>query len=143
EPDRCEHAEHNRADAGDRSDDRARLECPPEIGIDEELVVPVEREAAERERRHVGGVEREDHQDHDRRLEEAIYEPEQRPAENRAVLGECDVHQSAATCWGCRNRAKTTVSTATTRSRKIASTDPVSQSGKPVPNRSTIWLPYM
>jgi hypothetical protein len=31
----------------------------------------------------------------------------------------------------------------TTPKRKIASTEPVSQSGNPVPKRSTIWFPYM
>src|SRR4029079_13995850 len=33
-------------------------------------------------------------------------------------------------------------STATTANRNSASTEPCRQSGKPVPKRSTIWLPY-
>src|SRR4029079_17612241 len=85
----------------------------------------------------------EDQQDHDRRVQERDYEGEEHAQQPRAVLGERDVHQSATTCRGWRKRAKTTVRTATIPSRKIASTEPVSQSGKPVPNRSTIWFPYM
>src|SRR5262249_22531341 len=98
---------------------------------------------AERERRKRRVVEREDQQDHDRRVQEDDDEGEERPQEPRARSRESDVHQPEDTCFGWRKREKTTVSATTTPSRKIASTDPVSQSGKPVSKRSTIWLPYM
>src|SRR5262245_42303588 len=141
--DRGEDAEHDGADARERSDDRAGLERASQVAVLEERAVPAEREARERERGHRRVVEREDQQDHDRRVEEHHDEAEERAQDAGAVLRERDVHQSAATWLGCRKRANTTVSTETTISRKIASTEPVSQSGKPVPNRSTIWFPYM
>src|ERR1022692_3250389 len=143
ERDRGEHAEHDGAEAGKRRDDPARHQRGPEIRVGGELAVPVERKPAERERRDLRVVEREDQEDHDRRVQEDDDEGEEHPHRPGAVSRERDVHQSVATCRGWRNRAKTTVSTVTTTSRNIASTEPVSQSGKPVPNRSTIWLPYM
>ena len=57
----------------------ARLERVLEIGVREELVVPVEREAAEGERREVRVVEREDEEHDDRRVEEDDDEGEERP----------------------------------------------------------------
>src|SRR5262249_60635593 len=109
----------------------------------EELVVPVQREPAQREGGHVRLVEREDEQDHDRRVQEHDDQREERLQEPSAVLREGDVHQPAVTCLGWRKREKTRVRSATTTRRKIASTDPVSQSGKPVSKRSTTWFPYM
>ena len=141
--DRGEHAEHDGASAGDRRDDRARLQRSLQVAVGEELVVPVKRESAQRERRQLGVVEREDQQDRDREIEEEDDEHEQRPQRDPSVPRERDVHQRAVTCRGWRKRAKTRVSTVTTPKRKIASTEPVSQSGNPVPKRSTIWLPYM
>src|SRR5205823_9731305 len=70
-------------------------------------------------------------------------EPEERGEQPPPAFRQRDVHQSVTTCCGCRKRENATVSSATTPIRKSASTEPVSQSGKPVPNRSTIWLPYM
>ncbi len=49
--DRGEHAEHDGTNAGDRRDDRARLQRSPQVAVGEELVVPVEGESAQRERR--------------------------------------------------------------------------------------------
>src|SRR5436190_7350658 len=139
---RSDHAERDRAEARQRGDDRACLERPAKVAVDEELVVPVQRESREREARDRRLVEREDQQDHDRRVEEDDDEREEDAQDASAVLREGRVHQFATWPLG-RKRGKTTGSTATTPSRKSESTDPVSQSGKPVPNRSTIWLPYM
>src|SRR5205807_10198750 len=84
-----------------------------------------------------------DEQDHDRRVEEDDDEREEDPQQPRAVLRQCSVHYAASNCGARRNLANTSVRTATTASRKSARTDPVSQSGKPVSKRSTIWFPYM
>ena len=143
ERDRGDDPECNRADARERRDDRTRLQRRPQVGVDDEVVVPVEREPAERERRHLRVVEREDEQDDDRRVQEDDDECEEHSQGSCPELRERDVHQSAATRRGWRNREKANVKTVTTPSRKSASTEPVCQSGKPVPNRSTIWLPYM
>ena len=143
ERERREDAEDHRAEARQGCDLRACQERALEIGIREELVVPVEREAAERERGEVRVVEREDQEQHDRRIEEDDDEGEERPQYPRRRSRERDVHQSVATCRAWRKREKTIVSRPTTTSRKSASTAPVRQSGKPVPKRSTIWFPYM
>ena len=50
EPDRREDPERDRDDARDRGDDRARLQRRLHVAVVEEVVVPVEREAAQRER---------------------------------------------------------------------------------------------
>ena len=114
-----------------------------QVGVGEELVVPVQREPAQRERRQLRVVEREDQQDRDRRVEEDRRRARRTPAAARRRSARARRPSAAVTCRGCRKREKTIVSTATTPSRKSASTEPVCQSGKPVPNRSTIWLPYM
>src|SRR6185369_16985720 len=120
-----------RARARQGRDDRAGLQRSLQIGVREELAVPLQGEARERETRNRRLVEREDEQDHDRRVEEEHDEREEAPQEPGGVLRERDVHQRAATWPVRRKREKTTVSAATTTSRKIESTDPVSQSGKP------------
>ena len=140
---RREQPEHDCPRAGEGRDNPARLERAFEVRVREELVVPVESEPGERERRHLRVVEREDQQDDDRRVEKHDDEGEEGPQQPRTVLRQRDVHQSSVTSPGWRKRAKTTVRIATTPRRKIASTEPVSQSGKPVLNRSTIWFPYM
>src|SRR5262249_26311686 len=102
-----------------------------------------EREAAQRKRRQVRVVEREDDQDRDRRVEEHHDQREEAAQQPGAVPRERDVRHSTAACRGTRKRANATVSTITTPSRKTASTEPVSQSGKPCTKRSWIWFPYM
>src|SRR5262249_50672680 len=109
----------------------------------EELVVPVKREPGQREDRDGGTVEGEDEEDRDRRVEEHDYEREEDAHDPSAGGRECDVHQAACASPALRKRTKTRVRTAITASRNSASTDPVSQSGNPVPKRSTIWFPYM
>ena len=111
-------------------DDRARLERCMELRVREELAVPREGEAAEREGRQHRVVEREDEQDHDRRVEKDDHEDEQRSQRAASVLRQRDVHQPLATEPTWLKREKTAVSTPTTTSRKSASTDPVRQSGK-------------
>src|SRR5207253_19918 len=143
ERERGEDPEDDRTGAREGGDDRARLQRVAEVGVGGELAVPVEGEPRERERRDRRLVEGEDQQDHDRRVEEE-HDQREEDAQDPAARGrEGGVVHSAVTCRGWRKRAKTRVRTETTPSRKSASTEPVSQSGKPVPNRSTIWLPYM
>src|SRR5262245_42803591 len=143
ERDRGEDPEQDGPHARQRRDDGARPQRALQLRVREALVVPGQGEPAERERRKRRVVEREDQQDHDRRVEEHHDDGEERPQDPRARPGEGDVHQPEDTCFGCRKREKAIVSRTTTPRRKIASTEPVSQSGKPVSKRSTIWLPYM
>src|SRR5204862_1543690 len=122
-------------------DARARDERAREIRVRREIAIPLRREAAQRKRRDVGVVEREDQQDRNRRVEERHQAEEEDPQQAPAVPRESDVHYAGSRTRV--NRAKKSVSTVTTPSRKSARTEPVSQSGKPVENRSAIWLPYM
>src|SRR5262245_63287923 len=120
ECDRREQAEDDGAETRERGDDRARLQRILEVGVREELVVPAERESAERERRQGRVVEREDEQDEDRGVQKRDDQGEEGSEQPRTPSREGDVHQSATTCRGWRKRAKTSVSAPTTRSRKSA-----------------------
>ncbi len=117
--DRGEDPEHDRAEARERRDDRGRFESGVQVRVVQELAVPVQREPRERERRHVGVVEGEDQEDHDRRVEERDDQREE-PAEHPLARSrDGDVHQSAATCRGWRKRANTIIRAATHPSRKM------------------------
>ena len=137
-----EHAEADGAHAGDRGDDSARLQSRLEVRVSGELPVPLEREPAERERRQLGVVEREQQEDRDRRIEEHDHEVEEDPERPQAVLREGDVHQPAATRRDLEEAGDPIRSKVTTPSKKRASTEPVCQS-RLIPKRSAISLPNM
>src|SRR4051812_36445402 len=107
----------------------------------DEVSVPAEREAAQRERRDQRVVEREHDRQQDRQVQERNQRDEERAQRPRAAAGQRHVHYSASSFCGWRKRENTPPSTATTASRNNASTEPCRQSGNPVPKRSTIWFP--
>jgi hypothetical protein len=94
ERDRREDPQRNRADACEGGNDRARLERGVDVPVREEVVVPAEGEAGEREDRHRRLVEGEDEKDRDRRVQEHDHECEERTHDAPAVTRERDVHQA-------------------------------------------------
>src|SRR5438874_12145912 len=96
EGDRGEDAESDGADARERSYECAGLKSGAEVAVRQELVVPVEREPAQRERGELGLVEREDEQDDERGVEEGHNEPEEDAERPASRFRDGSIHQRAA-----------------------------------------------